>query len=151
MNFTEHTWERANAFALPEIMFSGLPPLVSATTWRKYLRGLESHRKFSATTDRSTATLDIGSATTMSFNNEAAKRALHRGTQRRFYMFGHPKRNLVLFQNTRASAKILGAIQSFAKVRIFLIPLSITFENLKILGFLFLKKKFNLGSKIWKI
>ena len=77
--------ERANAFALPEIMFSGLPPLVSATTWRKYLRGLESHRKFSATTDRSTATLDIGSATTMSFKNEAATRALHRGTQRRFF------------------------------------------------------------------
>ena len=55
-----HLGERANAFALPEIMFSGLPPLVSAT-------------------------LDIGSATTMSFKNEAATRALHRRTQRRFF------------------------------------------------------------------
>ena len=34
--------------------------------------------------------------------------------------------------------KILSAILSFTKVRIFLIPLSITFSNPKILGFFFL-------------
>ena len=37
-----------------------------STTSRKYLRGLESQRKLSATTDRSTATPEICSATTMS-------------------------------------------------------------------------------------
>ena len=36
--------------------------------------------------------------------------------------------------------KILGVIQHFTKVRIFLIPLSITFWNPKILVFLFLRK-----------
>ena len=36
--------------------------------------------------------------------------------------------------------KILDAIERFTNVRIFLIPLSITFLNPKILGFLFLRK-----------
>ena len=36
--------------------------------------------------------------------------------------------------------KILDAILGFTKVRIFLIPPSITFSNPKILGFLFLRK-----------
>ena len=36
--------------------------------------------------------------------------------------------------------KILDAVERFTKVRIFLIPLSITFLNPKILGFLFLRK-----------
>ena len=37
-------------------------------------------------------------------------------------------------------AKILDAIYRFTKVRVFLIPISITFLNPKILGFLFLRK-----------
>ena len=36
--------------------------------------------------------------------------------------------------------KILDAIERFTEVRIFLIPLSITFLNPKLLGFLFLRK-----------
>ena len=36
--------------------------------------------------------------------------------------------------------KILDAVERFTKVRIFVIPLSITFLNPKILGFLFLRK-----------
>ena len=37
-------------------------------------------------------------------------------------------------------SKILDAILSFTKMRIFLIPLSIAFSNPKVLGFLFLRK-----------
>ena len=48
--------------------------------------------------------------------------------------------------------KILDAILSFTKVRIFLIPPSIACLNPKILGFLFLrKKKANLGTEMRKI
>ena len=53
--------------------------------------------------------------------------------------------NLRLFEITSQGFSvifptILDAIERFTKVRIFLIPLSITFLNPKILGFLFLRK-----------
>ena len=47
--------------------------------------------------------------------------------------------------------KILDAILSFMKVRIFLIPLSIACLNPKILGSFFYEKKANLGTEIRKI
>ena len=49
--------------------------------------------------------------------------------------------------------KILDAIYGFTNLRIFLTPISITFFNPKILGFLafFYEKKNSSGSEMWKI
>ena len=57
------------------------------------------------------------------------------------YLFGHPRWTWVEEVGFRIHySKILEAIERIPNVRIFLIPLSITFLNPKILGFLFLRK-----------
>ena len=66
------------------------------------------------------------------------------GAIKTFYLFGHPIGELEAFRNYKRFSvlfpKILDAIERFTKVRIFLIPLSLTFLNPKILVFLFRRK-----------
>ena len=47
---------------------------------------------------------------------------------------------LEAFRNYKGFQKILDAIERFTKVKMFLIPLFITYLNPKILGYLFLRK-----------
>ena len=68
----------------------------------------------------------------------------------------HVLETLETFRNYKGFSvifpKTLAAIESFMKVKIFLIPLCIVFSIPSILGFLFLrKKKLNLGSEMGKI
>ena len=55
------------------------------------------------------------------------------------------------FRINKGFSIIFPQILDAMKVKTFLIPLSITFFNPKILGFLFCTKKRNLGSVRWKI